>query len=117
MSLRAQSLKDIFTFTRATTATYVNSAGTVTTAAVDEPRIDYDPATLACRGLLIEEQRTNLILNSWTFATQSVTVTNVPHTLSFYGTGTSALTGTATTRAATRAASFMPTGVITFRAT
>jgi hypothetical protein len=95
MSLRAQSLKDIFTFTRASTATYFNAAGTLTTAAVDEPRIDYDPATLACRGLLLEEQRTNLILNSATFATQNVTVTNVAHTLSFYGTGTIALTGVA----------------------
>jgi hypothetical protein len=95
MSLRAQSLKDIFTFTRASTATYFNAAGTLTTAGVDEPRIDYDPATLACRGLLLEEQRTNLILNSDTFVTQNVTVTNVAHTLSFYGTGTIALTGVA----------------------
>jgi hypothetical protein len=95
MSLRAQSLKDIFTFTRASTATYFDINGLLATAAVDEPRIDYDPATLACRGLLIEDQRTNLLLSSATFATQSVTVTNVPHTLSFYGTGSIALTGTA----------------------
>lgn len=95
-SLRAQSLKDIFTFTRSTTATYWNSSGVLTTAAVDEPRIDYDPATLAVRGLLIEEERTNLILNSTTFATQNVTVTNVAHTLSFYGTGTITLSGTST---------------------
>jgi hypothetical protein len=95
MSLRAQSLKDIFTFTRASTATYWNLSGVMTEAAVDEPRIDYDPVTLVCRGLLIEEQRTNLILNSRDFATQNVTVTNVPHTLSFYGTGSIALTGTA----------------------
>jgi hypothetical protein len=95
MSLRAQSLKDIFTFTRATTATYFNSAGVLTTAAVDEPRIDYDPATLVCRGLLVEEERTNLILNSAVFATQSVTVAAVWHTLSFYGNGSIALTGVA----------------------
>jgi hypothetical protein len=95
MSLRAQSLKDIFTFTRSTTATYWNSSGELTTAAVDEPRIDYDPVTLACRGLLIEETRTNLVLNSANFVTQNVTVTNAAHTLSFYGTGTIALTGTA----------------------
>ena len=96
MSLRAQSLKDIFTFTRASTATYWNSAGVLTTAGVDEPRVDHDPVTLACRGLLLESQRTNLILNSATFATQNVTVTNVKHTLSFYGTGSIALTGTST---------------------
>ncbi len=34
------------------------------TAAVNAPRWDYDPATLALRGLLIEEARTNLWLQS-----------------------------------------------------
>jgi hypothetical protein len=32
--------------------------------AANQPRIDYDPVTLGCRGLLIEEQRTNLVANS-----------------------------------------------------
>jgi hypothetical protein len=95
MSLRAQSLKDIFTFTRASTATYFNAAGTLTTAAVDEPRIDYDPVTHACRGLLIEETRINDLLNSAALSTQNVTVTSGTYTLSFYGTGTVALAGTA----------------------
>lgn len=31
------------------------------TAAANTPRIDFDPVTGACRGLLIEEQRTNLL--------------------------------------------------------
>ena len=35
-----------------------------TSAAVYGPRFDYDPVTLAARGLLIEEQRTNLLLQS-----------------------------------------------------
>jgi hypothetical protein len=35
-----------------------------TTAAYQGPRFDYDPITLAPRGLLIEEQRTNRIRNS-----------------------------------------------------
>ncbi|MFV3388434.1 hypothetical protein ACNFCJ_24020, partial [Pseudomonas sp. NY15364] len=48
------------------------------------------------RGLLIEESRTNLLLNSATLATQSVTVTAVAHTLSFYGTGSVTLSGAAT---------------------
>jgi hypothetical protein len=39
-----------------------------TTAAYYAPRFDYDPVTLAPKGLLIEEQRTNVILTS-TFAT------------------------------------------------
>jgi hypothetical protein len=61
------------------------------------PRFDYDPVTLAPRGLLVEEGRTSLLLNSLlsgaNLATQSVTVSATPHTLSFYGTGTITLTG------------------------
>jgi hypothetical protein len=64
------------------------------------PRFDYDPVTLAPKGLLIEEQRTQLLLNSslagTSLATQNVTVTAVAHTLSFYGTGTVTLSGTST---------------------
>ena len=37
------------------------------TAAANVPRIDFDPVTGACRGLLIEEQRTNLLLRSQEF--------------------------------------------------
>jgi hypothetical protein len=35
---------------------------------VNEPRFDYDPSTLAARGLLIEEQRTNLCVYSEDFS-------------------------------------------------
>ena len=52
------------TFTRASTATYFDSTGTLTTAATNAPRLDYNPSTLAARGLLIEEARTNSIRNS-----------------------------------------------------
>jgi hypothetical protein len=38
-----------------------------TSAAVYGPRFDYDPVTLAAKGLLIEEQRTNLITYSEAF--------------------------------------------------
>jgi hypothetical protein len=62
-------------------------------AAAYGPRLDYDPSTLAACGLLVEEQRTNLLLNSATLSTQSVTVTATAHTLSFYGTGTVTLSG------------------------
>ncbi len=48
------------TFTRASVGYCVNSAGLLVPAAINEPRIDYDPTTLTCRGLLGEEQRTNL---------------------------------------------------------
>ena len=40
--------------------------------------------------------QTNLVLNSDTLATQSVTTTATPYTLSFYGTGTVTLSGTST---------------------
>ena len=55
------------TFTRASTATYFDRLGVLRTAAVNEPRIDYDPATGECKGLLIEEQRTNLLTYSEDF--------------------------------------------------
>jgi hypothetical protein len=47
-------------------------------------------------GLLIEEARTNLLLNSQTLSTQNITTTAQAYTLSFYGTGTVTLSGTST---------------------
>lgn len=52
------------TFTRASTATYVGADGLIKTAAIAAPRFDHDPVTLACKGLLMEEARTNLLLQS-----------------------------------------------------
>jgi hypothetical protein len=54
------------TFTRSTTATFTGSNGLIQTAAIDAPRFDYNPTTLASLGLLIEEQRVNL----WTYSEQ-----------------------------------------------
>jgi hypothetical protein len=56
------------TFTRSSTATYTNQIGLIQSAAVNEPRFDYDPSTLAARGLLVEEQRTNLVTYSEDFS-------------------------------------------------
>ena len=84
------------TFTRASTGTYFDATGTMQSATTNTPRWDYDPVTHALRGMLIEEARTNLLLNSATLGTQSVTTTAVATTLSFYGTGTVTLTGTST---------------------
>jgi len=86
------------TFTRAgNTATVINASGVIVAVNADLPRFDHDPVTLACKGLLIETSRTNLLLNSLidgtNLATQSVTVTATAHTISFYGTGSVDLSG------------------------
>lgn len=86
----------LVTFTRASSGTYVDSAGVLQTATTNEPRFDHNPTTGESLGLLVEEARTNLLLNSGTLSTQSVTVTAVAHTLSFTGTGTITMTGTST---------------------
>ena len=76
------ALDSRFTFTRSTTATYINSSGYVATmaaAATNDPtkaRFDYDPTTLAARGLLIEGAATNLLNFSETFATTGGTNNN-----------------------------------------
>jgi len=81
------------TFTRASTATFIGSNGLIQSAAINAPRIDHNPVTLECRGLLMEQSRTNLVFPSATLTTQTRTVTAVSHTLSFYGTGTVVLSG------------------------
>jgi hypothetical protein len=63
------TLDDRITFTRASTATYFDKDGVLQSAASGEARFDYDPSTLAPRGLLIEEQRANLLLQSEDFGT------------------------------------------------
>jgi hypothetical protein len=65
-----------------------------TSTAYYGPRFDYDPVTLAPKGLLIEEQRTNSLLASSILGSQVVVCGAVPYTLSFYGTGTVVLSGT-----------------------
>lgn len=54
------------TFTNATTTarTYVGSDGLLKTAAINVPRIEFNPITRQCLGLLIEEQRQNLCVHS-----------------------------------------------------
>jgi len=65
------------TFTRASTATFVGSNGLIQSAAINAPRFDHDPVTLASRGLLIEESRANLLLHNRNLTNAAWTVTNV----------------------------------------
>ncbi|WP_407733028.1 hypothetical protein [Pseudomonas citronellolis] len=58
------AFSDIITFTRASAAWRYNEFGIYEQVPANQPRFDYDPVTLALRGLLIEEQRTNLLTYS-----------------------------------------------------
>jgi len=67
------------TFTRASAATVTDALGVVQTLRDNKPRIDFDGNTGECKGLLIEEQRTNLIVysndpdySSWTLSGASI---------------------------------------------
>ena len=79
------------------TATRINSNGVIEIVNANLPRFDYDPSTLICKGLLIEEARSNLLLNSLidgtNLTTQIVTLTATSYALSFYGTGSITITG------------------------
>lgn len=77
MALEPVSFADLITFTRASSATRVNSAGLIETVSSNVARIDYDPVTLACKGLLIEEQRTNLLTYSNDLSNVSCSKTNI----------------------------------------
>jgi hypothetical protein len=58
---------NLVTFTRASSATFIDSAGTLQTAAVDVPRFNHNPTTGESLGLLVEEARTNSLLRSEEF--------------------------------------------------
>lgn len=68
-------------FTRASTGTYFNASGVLTTAAINGPRFDhvYNGSSWVSKGLLVEEARTNLLTYSeslnlapWVFTAASV---------------------------------------------
>ena len=63
------------------TATRVNASGLIASVAANAPRFDFDPITLACKGLLIEESRTNVMTYSEDFSNVSWTY-NAPLVLS-----------------------------------
>lgn len=89
--INQQQLDPRITFTRASAATRVNQLGILETLQADQPRFDFDPITGRQRGLLIEEQRQNLLLQSTTFTT-----TWVPTTAAVFTRNALALDGTFT---------------------
>lgn len=72
------TLDSRITFGRAdNTATVVNSGGYVTNINANIPRFDYDPISLVCKGLLIEESRINALSYSEQFEQLTYTKTRV----------------------------------------
>ena len=73
----------LVTFTRASTGTFVGSDGVLRTAATNEPRFDHNPTTGESLGLLVEEAKTNNLLQSedfsstWTSSNIAVTTNSV----------------------------------------
>jgi hypothetical protein len=63
---RSKKLDPRITFTRSSTATYVDEDGLIKSAATNTPRFEHDPTTGDCLGLLIEESRSNILLQSTT---------------------------------------------------
>lgn len=61
---RSQSMPPKLAFTRGSTATQFDWFGDLVLSPVDTPRIDFDPVTLKCRGLLMEPPDTNHVLYS-----------------------------------------------------
>lgn len=64
-----KSLLDAMTFSRTSGGGRITSQGKFEWVAAGVPRIDYDPVTLACKGLLVEESRQNLFTYSADFTT------------------------------------------------
>jgi hypothetical protein len=55
----SQAVDPRISFYRASSATKINKNGIIVAVPSGIPRIDFDPVTLECKGLLIEETRTN----------------------------------------------------------
>lgn len=61
---------------RASTARYTDSTGTIQTAAANTPRYDYDPTTHTLNGILIEPAATNLLPDSSDFTNNTYWTSN-----------------------------------------
>ena len=86
MARTTGNAKDLITFTRASTGTFLGSNGLLQTAAINTPRVEYDANGVA-KGLLIEEARTNLMtysqdINNSTYPNKQGLSTIVPNAIS-----------------------------------
>ena len=81
--------QNLITFSRASGGTYIDSTGTLQTAATNAPRFDHNPLTGESLGLLVEEPRTNSIRNN----TMVGAVAGTPGTLPTNWSTFSGLTG------------------------
>jgi hypothetical protein len=96
-------------FSRASSATYVDENGIIQTASSNSPRIDYDPGTLLCRGLLMEPTATNEF--SYSDLSSGWSVAGL--TISTAGTSPADSTAIKLTESATTAAHFTYSSEIT----
>lgn len=62
--LVSKKFSDLINFTRGSAGGRFNELGLYQATTVNQPRFDYDPITKLAKGLLIEEQRTNLVTHS-----------------------------------------------------
>lgn len=80
--MQAKTFADLITFSRSTVARYFNSAGLMVQAAVNEPRFEYNPATLAPLGLKMEPAGTNSLTYSQDFSNSTWTKSRITPALS-----------------------------------
>jgi hypothetical protein len=76
--IRPQTIAETTGFSRASTATYYDADGVLQTAAIDVPRLSYDPSDLTLAPtFLFEEAATNNILYSEDFSNAAWSKNNV----------------------------------------
>lgn len=71
------NFENIFTFSRASAALFVNSQGILESVASGIPRYDYNPANLHPRGILMEQSESQICRETQTFDSATWTKTNV----------------------------------------
>lgn len=68
MTMTAKNFSDLVSFQRTTVGRYINAAGLMVQAAVNEPRFEYHPLTGTLLGLKMEPQRQNTLTYSQDFS-------------------------------------------------